>query len=113
MDRQADMIAAQCLVQVTDPTTGEVTVKARNLAMLAQSVRLQAAAAELLVKHGVMALNLGRMEELYATVIEEIGKADRGVQQAVVARLRELNERRGGADKFGLGAAPATETADF
>jgi hypothetical protein len=50
------MIAAQCLVQVTDPTTGEVTLKARNLAMPAQSVRLQAAAAELLVKHGVMAL---------------------------------------------------------
>jgi hypothetical protein len=113
MDRQADMIAAQCMTQVTDPTTGEVTLKAKNLAMLAQAVRLQASAAELLVKYAQAAWNQGRMEELYQQVIDAIGEVDRGLQQAVLARLRGLNERRGGVANLGIGVAPITEAADF
>jgi hypothetical protein len=39
--------------------------------------------------------NLERIQELYKLVVEEVGKADPAVQQAILARLRELNNRRG------------------
>lgn len=39
--------------------------------------------------------NLEKLQELYQLVIDEVGKADAGVQQAILVRLRELNNRRG------------------
>jgi hypothetical protein len=113
MDRHVALIVAQCTTEVVDPATGARTTKARNPVVLAQAVRLQAQAAELLVKYAQAAWNQGRMEELYQQVIDAIGEVDRGMQQAVLKRLRGLNERRGGAVKFGLGVTPATELADF
>ena len=108
------MIAAQCMVQVTDTTTGEVTFKARNLAMLAQAVRLQSTAAELIVKHHAAVWNQTRIEELYQVVIDEVGKVDRSLQQTVLARLRELSERRSNPGaRFGIGVTPTTEAAEL
>ncbi|MFP3604686.1 hypothetical protein [Paraburkholderia sp. SIMBA_053] len=112
MDRQADLIAAQCMTEVVDPMTGGVTVKAKNLAMLATAVRLQAVAAELLVKHHSVVFNQEQTRELYDAVIEAVGEVDRSLQQAVMTKLRDLSERRGRA-RFGIGVAPATELADF
>lgn len=39
--------------------------------------------------------NMERIRELYDLIIEEVGKADVDVQQAVLARLRNLNNKRG------------------
>lgn len=39
--------------------------------------------------------NLEKMQELYRVVIEEVGKADPAVQQAILARLRDVNSKRG------------------
>ena len=47
--------------------------------------------------HGTMArlFDLQKIQELYAVVLEEVGKADRGVQNEILARLRALNNERG------------------
>lgn len=95
-----------------DPATG--VRKVRNPAMLAQSHKMRGVTLTLALKHAEAAWNLGRMEELYSAVIEAVGKADPEVRQAVLARLRELNDgRRGGAAKLGISVAPATEADDF
>lgn len=39
--------------------------------------------------------NMEKIQELYSTVIDEVGKADSGVQAAILARLRDLNNARG------------------
>lgn len=39
--------------------------------------------------------NVERIRELYELIIEEVGKADPEIQQAVLARLRALNNKRG------------------
>ncbi|MGT2471663.1 hypothetical protein [Paraburkholderia terrae] len=88
-----------------DPTTG--VRKVRNPVMLAQSHKMRGVTLTLALKHAEAAWNLGQMDELYSAVIEAVGQADKGVRQAVLARLRELNERRGGAAKLGIGVAPA------
>lgn len=39
--------------------------------------------------------NMEKIQELYRAVIDEVGKADPGVQQLILARLRALNNRVG------------------
>ena len=39
--------------------------------------------------------NLEKIQELYRMVVEEVGKADPATQQAILARLRVLNNQRG------------------
>ena len=39
--------------------------------------------------------NLEKMQELYFLVIEEVGKADADTQQAILSRIRTLNNKRG------------------
>jgi hypothetical protein len=39
--------------------------------------------------------NLEKMQELYFMVIEEVGKADADTQQAILSRIRTLNNKRG------------------
>jgi hypothetical protein len=113
MDRHVALIVAQCTTEVVDPVTGARTVKAKNPVVLAQAVRLQNAAADLIVKHAQLAWNHGRMEELYNEVIAAIGEVDPGVQRAVLARLRESAERRrGGVDRFGIGARDIEASAE-
>ena len=95
MDRHVEMIIVASTREVVDEVTGEVIkTVARNPAMLAQAVRLQQSAAELLVRGSQLAWNLGRMEDMYDSVIAEIGKVSPEVQQAVLSRLRELSKSR-------------------
>ena len=42
-----------------------------------------------------MIWNLEAIQQLYQAVIEEVGKADPAVQQAILARVRNLNNRTG------------------
>lgn len=42
-----------------------------------------------------MVWNLERMQELYMMIIEEVGKVDANTQQAILSRIRTLNNKRG------------------
>ena len=42
-----------------------------------------------------MVWNLERMQELYMMIIEEVGKVDADTQQAILSRIRTLNNKRG------------------
>ncbi|MBB5463791.1 hypothetical protein [Paraburkholderia sp. Cpub6] len=92
-----------------DSTTGVRKVK--NPVMLAQSHKMRAVTLTLALKHAEAVWNQERMEELYNAVIGAIGEVDRGLQRAALEKLRELNERRGGAAKFGIGVVSETEAA--
>lgn len=98
MDHQADLIAAQCMTQVVDPVTGEVTVKARNLAMLAQAVRLQNAAAMLLVKYQQASWSVESVKAYHEDMLDSIGaavngSADRELPSCLDARYVALQQR--------------------
>ncbi|RZF23772.1 hypothetical protein EVC45_42405 [Paraburkholderia sp. UYCP14C] len=93
-----------------DSATGVRKVK--NPVMLAQSHKMRGVTLTLALKHAEAAWNMGRMDELYTCVIEAVGKADRGVQRDVIARLRELDARRGGASELGIGVVPLTAAID-
>ncbi|CAN7774693.1 hypothetical protein [Paraburkholderia hospita] len=95
---------------VVDPATGVRKVK--NPVMLAQSHKMRGVTLTLALKHAEAAWNMGQMQELYDCVIEAVGKADRDVQRDVIARLRELDARRGGAAELGIGRLPVTAVAD-
>jgi len=105
IDSHVAMIVTASTREVIDESSGEIRTLAKNPAMLAQAVRLQSGAAEMLVKYAIAVENLGRMQELYDTIIEEIGKVSPEVQRAVFDRLREVNEQRGNA-RFGIGVVP-------
>ncbi|MBK3737664.1 hypothetical protein G3A39_00380 [Paraburkholderia aspalathi] len=87
-----------------DPATG--VRKIRNPVMLEKSHKMRATTLTLALKHAETVWNQGRMEELYQVVVEEVGKVDPRVRQAILAHLRELHERRGGAARLGIGAVP-------
>jgi hypothetical protein len=71
------------------------TEKVRNPAMLEKSMRGRLAILDTYL-HSVEAVyNMERIRELYDLVIEEVGKASPDIQMAVLARLRELDNRRG------------------
>ncbi len=87
-----------------DPVKG--VRKVRNPVMLEKSNKMRATMLTLALKHAETVWNQERMEELYQAVVDEVGKADHGVRQAIIVHLRELHERRGGAARVGIGALP-------
>lgn len=97
-----------------DSATGARKVK--NPVMLAQSHKMRGVTLMLALRHAEAAWNTEQIRELYDAVIETVGEADKGVQRAVIAKLRELNARRGGAAEIGIGigigAVPVTAAAD-
>lgn len=69
--------------------------KVRNPAMLEKSLRGRLAILDTYL-HSVEAVyNMERIRELYDLIIDEVGKAAPDVQMAVLARVRELDNRRG------------------
>ncbi|MFM0060633.1 hypothetical protein PQR64_33920 [Paraburkholderia phytofirmans] len=72
-----------------DPETGR-RGRVKNPMLLKVARDGFAQSAGLIVKHREAVFNQDRIEDFYQIIIEEVGKADRGVQHAVVARLREI-----------------------
>lgn len=71
------------------------TEKVRNPAMLEKSMRGRLAILDTYL-HSVEAVyNMERIRDLYDMIIDEVGKAAPDVQMAVLARVRELDNRRG------------------
>lgn len=71
------------------------TEKVRNPAMLEKSMRGRLAILDTYLHSVETVYNMERIRELYDLVIEEVGKASPDIQMAVLARLRELDNRRG------------------
>lgn len=69
--------------------------KVRNPAMLEKSMRGRLAILDTYLHSVETVYNMERIRELYELVIEEVGKASPDIQMAVLARLRELDNRRG------------------
>lgn len=71
------------------------TEKVRNPAMLEKSMRGRLAILDTYLHSVETVYNMERIRELYDLVIEEVGKAAPDIQMAVLARLRELDNKRG------------------
>lgn len=71
------------------------TKRLTNPMLLDNSIRRRLTILETYLKAMSEAYNLQKLQELYHLVIDEVGKADPGVQQAILARLRTLNDERG------------------
>jgi hypothetical protein len=69
--------------------------KVRNPAMLEKSMRGRLAILDTYLHSVETVYNMERIRELYDLVIEEVGKASPDIQMAVLARLRELDNKRG------------------
>lgn len=69
--------------------------KLKNPVMMDRSIARRISIIETYL-HAIDAVyNAERLRELYELIIDEVGKADVDLQQAVLARLRALNNRRG------------------
>lgn len=71
------------------------TEKVRNPAMLEKSMRGRLAILDTYLHSVETVYNMERIRELYDLVIDEVGKASPDIQMAVLARLRELDNKRG------------------
>lgn len=88
--RDADMMRNKS-VRVNDDGTEALA----NPMLMDLSIRRRLQVMETYMQSMEQLYNLERIQELYRLVIDEVGKADAGVQRAILARLRELNNQRG------------------
>lgn len=98
MDSHVRMIVVASTREVVEEPSGEIRTVARNPAMLAQAVRLQHAAAELLVKNQMASWTAEAVAEYHGQVMDAIneavrGAADRDMADRVIAALRALETR--------------------
>lgn len=71
------------------------TEKLKNPMLMDKSVSRRLDLIETWLRSQDMIWNFERMQELYQAIIEEVGKADADTQQAILARVRMLNDRTG------------------
>lgn len=76
-------------------TDAEGKEKAKNPILLDNNIRRRLGVIETWLHSMELVWNLEKMQELYKLVIEEVGKVDPDVQRAILARLRDLNTKRG------------------
>jgi hypothetical protein len=93
--RDAEMMRDKAVRKETDPDTGEVRQVLANPMLMDNSIRRRLQIMDTYLQSMDQLYNLERIQELYKLVIEEVGKADPAVQQQIMVRLRELNNRRG------------------
>ena len=71
------------------------TEKVKNPVLLDRNLARRLSIIETYLHSIETVYNMERIRELYDLIIEEVGKASPDLQQAVLVRLRELNNRRG------------------
>jgi hypothetical protein len=71
------------------------TEKVRNPAMLDKVITRRLGIAQTYLHAFEAVYNAERIRELYDAIVEEVGKAAPDVQMAVLARMRELDNKRG------------------
>lgn len=69
--------------------------KLKNPMLMDKSVSRRLDLIETWLRSQDMIWNFERMQELYHAIITEVGKADADTQQAIIARVRMLNDQRG------------------
>jgi hypothetical protein len=91
-----DVVAdTELVTQAAVTINPDGTRKARNPGLLDSNIRRRLDIMTTFIQSVQAVWNLGKMEELYNAVIEEVGKVDPETQQAILARLRDLNNKRG------------------
>ena len=75
--------------------TADGSEKVRNPAMLEKVIGKRLAIAETYLHAFEAVYNAERIRELYEIIVEEVGKAAPDVQMAVLARMRELDNKHG------------------
>lgn len=75
--------------------TPEGEEKLKNPMLLDKSIGRRVDLIETWLRSQDMIWNFERMQELYHLIIDEVGKADPDTQQAILARIRALDNQRG------------------
>ena len=88
--RDADMLRNKAVVVNEDGTERLV-----NPMLLNASMRTRLSVLDTWLSAMNEFYNLEKLQELYKLIIDEVGKADPEAQQAILARLRQLNNERG------------------
>lgn len=89
------IVADADLVRQAAVKTEDGIEKAKNPVLLDNNIRRRLGVIETWLHSMEVVWNLEKMQELYRLVIEEVGKADPDTQRAILARLRDLNTKRG------------------
>ena len=93
--RDAELMRSKSVRRETDTETGESREVLANPMLMDNSIRRRLQIMETYLQSMDQLYNLEKIQELYRLVIDEVGKADPAVQQAILARLRVLNNQRG------------------
>lgn len=88
--KDADMLRTAAIRVAEDGTE-----RMHNPVLLDKSISRRMELIETWLRSQNMIWNLEAIQQLYQAVIEEVGKADPTVQQAILARVRNLNNRTG------------------
>ncbi len=93
--RDAELMRSKSVRREVDPVTGDTRELLVNPMLMDNSIRRRLQIMETYLQSMDQLYNLEKIQELYRLVIDEVGKADPAAQQAILARLRELNNQRG------------------
>ncbi len=75
--------------------TADGDEKLKNPMLMDRSIARRLELMETWLKSQDMIWNIEKMQELYHLIIEEVGKVDPETQQAILSRIRTLNNQRG------------------
>jgi hypothetical protein len=93
--RDAELLRAFSVKEVTDTESGEVSERIKNAHTFEKSIKTRASIIETSLKVLDELWNARTIQQFYSIIIEEIGKADLETQKRILARLRVVNERHG------------------
>lgn len=88
--RDANMMRAKAVTVGADGIE-----KLQNPMLMDRSVGRRLDLIETWLRAQDLVWNFERMQELYHAILDEVGKADPSTQQAIMARIRTLNNQRG------------------
>lgn len=86
---------ANMMRQAAVSTGADGVEKLKNPMLMDRSVGRRLDLIETWLRAQDLVWNFERMQELYHLILEEVGKADPATQQAILARIRTVNNQRG------------------
>lgn len=91
----AELMRDKSVRDETDQATGDKREVLSNPVLMDNSIRRRLQIMDTYLKSMEQLYNVEKLQELFSLVIDEVGKADTNVQQAILARLRMLNDAKG------------------
>lgn len=90
----ADLVRDALIITTTD-ADGKTVTKVKNPVLMDKSIGRRLSIIQNWLNSQELIYNYERMREMYAVIVDAVGRADSETQAVILAELRELNAKRG------------------